>query len=142
MPNILELLNGFSPERGLTIDRIKRIKREGSPAYTWNYPATGPGVIVTIDPETTFPASRKYAPLDSIEVVNNEPAINLTLTINGKETRIVPAGTIRQVSGRGVALRRVALTNDHATDTTTLGRIVVTLQKEAYTIDRWASDRS
>ena len=138
--NLFDIAN-IRPRRGITIDRLERIKREGSPTYPWNVPATAAAATAVIYVPTQFPASRKYEPLDYIEVVNNEAANDLTLTINGKETRNIPAGTIRTIHGSGVALWHIAITNDGAA-ITTLGNIRVTLQKEPQTIDKWAQRRA
>lgn len=138
--NLFDIANSIRPRRGLTIDRLERVKREGSPTYTWNMPATAAAAVAVIYVDTQFPASRKYAPLDYIEIVNNEAANDLTITINGNETRPIPAGTIRTIHGSGVALKHIAITNDGAA-ITTLGKIVVTLQKEPLTIDKWARER-
>ncbi len=134
--NLFEIAN-IRPRRGITIDRLERIKREGSPTYTWAVPVTATTATAVIYVPTQFPGSRKYEPLDYIEIVNNEPLNDLTLTINGKETRVVPAGTIRTIHGTGVALWHIAVTNDGGVNTT-LGAIMVTLQKEPQTIDKWA----
>lgn len=127
--------------KGVVLDRIDRIKREGSPRYVWQVPVTAAAARAVIEVNNHFPASRKYAPLDSLEIVNNEAANDLTLTINGGNTYYCPAGTIRTVRGRGVALWHIAVTNNGAVNST-LGSIMVSLQKEPYTIDKWAADRS
>lgn len=135
--NLFELAN-IRPRRGVTIDRLERIKREGSPPYVWPVPATAAGATSVIYVPTQFPASRKYEPLDSVEIVNNEATNDLTITINGKDRRPSPAGTIRTIHGSGVALWHIAITNDGAA-ITTLGKIILTLQKEPMTIDKWAA---
>lgn len=117
------------------IVRQERIKREGSPYYTWTVPVTGAAAVSGIHVPTQFPASRKYEPLDWLEIVNNEAANNLTLTLNSDTTFSVPAGTIRTISGK--ALWTIAVTNDGGADTT-LGLIVVTIRREPMTIDKWA----
>lgn len=126
----------------ITIERFRRVKREGSPPYVWNVPATNAGLTATIHVPTQFPASRKYEPLDYIEIVNNETACPLTLTINGNTTeqRLIPSSSIKTIHGNGVALWSIALTNNGA-GATTLGSIYCTLQREPQTIDRWASQR-
>ncbi len=134
--NIFELANIF-PRRGITLDRLERIKREGSPTYTWTVPATAAGATAVIYVPTEFPRSRKYEPLDHLEIVNNEGTNDLTFTLNGKETRPCPAGTIRTVKGSGIALWHLAITNDGGV-ITTLGKIILTLQREPLTIDKWA----
>jgi len=126
--------------KGTIISRLERIKREGSPPYSYNMPATAAGANQIIDPNVTFPESRKYSPLDYIEIVNNEAANNLQLIINGKDTYYIPAGAVRTIHGKGVALHHLKIVNEGAA-ATTLGLVRVTLQKEAYTIDKWASDR-
>lgn len=116
--------------------RTERIKREGSRPYVWEPGATAAAASIAMYPDTQFPDSKKYAPLDWIEVVNNEPSNDLSLTINGKETYKVPAKTIRTVDN--CALRHVLITNDGAA-ITTARLIVVTVKKQPLTIDKWAS---
>lgn len=126
--------------KGVVLDRISRIKREGSPVYVWQVPVTATTATAVIEVNNQFPASRKYAPLDSLEIVNNEAANDITVTINGGDARYCPAGTIRHIHGRGVALHHIAVTNDGGVNTT-LGSIVLSLQKEPFTIDKWAADQ-
>lgn len=78
--------------------------------------------------------------MDSIVLTNNETSNDITLTINGKDSRYVPAGTILTLRGRGIAMWHLQITNDGAT-TTTAGKIVAVLQREAYTIDKWSQDK-
>ena len=125
---------------GIVIERRARIRREGSPPFVWIPGAIAPAAVAVIGVRTQFPASRKHEPLDSILVVNNEAANNITLTINGRDVHYIPAGTIDLVHGRGVALWHIAITNDGGANTT-LGLIVLTLQKEAHTMDKWAQDQ-
>ena len=138
MINRLLDIGNFSRNKGIIIDRTSRIKREGSRPYVWEVPVTATTATSVIAPNAQFPDSRKYAPLDSLEIVNNEAANDLTLTINGTDSRLVPAGTIRVIHGAGVALHHIAVTNNGAVNTT-LGAIIVTLQKEAMTIDKWSA---
>ena len=121
------------------ITREIRIRREGSPPFVWIPGAINAAATAVIEVGRQFPASRKYEPLDSVEIVNNESSNNLTVTLNGTLGYYVPAGTIRLVHGRGVALWHIAVQNDGAA-VTTLGNIVLTLQKEPYTIDKLAAD--
>lgn len=126
--------------KGVVLDRLTRIKREGSPVYVWTPGAIAAGATAVIETNNQFPASRKYAPLDSIEIVNNEAANDIMVIINGGDQRYCPAGTIRHIHGRGVALWHIAVRNDGAA-VTTAGAIVISLQKEPYTVDRWASEQ-
>lgn len=124
---------------GVIIDRSARIKREGSRPFVWTPGIIAAAGVEVINVRQQFPASRKYEPLDSLEVVNNETANDITLVINGGDSRYIPAGTIRMIHGRGVALWHLAITNNGAGNTTA-GNIVATLQKEPYTMDKWSQD--
>lgn len=133
MSNIFDIAN-ISRIRNTYSVRQERIKREGSPYYTWTVPVTATTAFSAIHVPTQFPDSRKYEPLDWIELVNNEPANNLTLTINDGDAFTVPAGTIRTVDGR--ALWSVRITNNGGVNTT-LGLIIATLRRQPMTIDKW-----
>lgn len=132
--NVFDLAN-ISRRRDISIIRQERIKREGSPYYTWQVPATAATTTSVIHVPTQFHDSRKYEPLDWIEIVNNEASNDLTVTINNGDSFVVPASTIRTISN--IALWHIAVTNNGAA-ITTLNKITVTLQKEPLTIDKWA----
>lgn len=135
MPNILDLLGNVNRSRSIYQVRQERIKREGSPYFTWNFPATAATANSSIYVPDQFPASRKYEPLDWIEVANNEAANNLRLIINGGDSFPVPAKTIRTISGK--ALWHIQIINDGGA-ITTLGLVVVTMRREPFTIDKWS----
>ena len=118
--------------------REERIKREGSPYYTWIYPVTVAAAQAAISIEHQFPAAAKYKPLDWLEIVNND-VVNLTLFMNGSDRLTVPAGTIRTVENK--ALWHIGIRNDDAAAASTLNSIIVTLRKQPMTIDQWARDR-
>ena len=139
MPSIFDLLSLIP--RGIYDERQKRVRREGSPVYTWILPVTAPAAISQIYVPTQFPASRKYSPLDNLEIVNNEPANNLTVIINGNDERPVPAGSIRPIHGNGVALWTIQVRNDGAGNTT-LGLVVLTFQKEPLSTDKWVQQNA
>ncbi len=128
-------LGKLTRQKGTFISREEKIKREGSPYYTWEVPVTATMAQAVIDPSVTFPRSRKYAPLDWIEIANNDPACDLTVIINGGDSFPVPMGVIRTISGR--AIWHLAITNNGGVNTTAAA-IIVTLQKEPMTIDKWA----
>ena len=140
MANIFELAT-ISRRKGIIISRAERIKREGSPWYLYLLPVTAAGVAVTINPSTEFPLSRKYEPLDYVEIVNNGVATPITIVINGPagDSHYIPAGVIRTISGEGVALWQVQITNN-GVGATVLGLIRLNFKKEAMTIDRWAAE--
>lgn len=86
------------------IGRLQRVMREGSPKYHYDVLAVAAGVFVDLDMDTNFPFSRKYHPLDSCLIINND-VVNIGLNFNGAngDLYIVPAGTIRQISREEVA---------------------------------------
>lgn len=135
MPNFLDMVN-LKRQRGVVVTRIERIKREGSQYFVWETPITAPAAISSIHVPTQFPASRKFSPLDWIEIVNNEAVIDILVTINGGTGFLLPAKTIRVIDNE--PLWSVAVTNRHAADDTVLGHIRLTLQKAPLTIDKWA----
>lgn len=134
MGNFFDAAN-ISKLRNIYTVRQERIKREGSPYYTWTVPVTATTATSSIHVPTQFPQARKYEPLDWLEIVNNETTNNLTLTINQNDAFAVPAGTIRTIESK--ALWTLAVTNNGGANTT-LGNIVVTIRRQPMTIDKWA----
>lgn len=120
--------------RSVYLTRLDRIRKEGSPFYTWQMPVTAATLTSQIDVNTQFPLSRKYAPLDFLEIVNND-VVNLTLLINGAggDALSVPAGTIRKVIKKAISW--VGVRNDDAATATTLNLITVSLRREPLTVD-------
>ena len=137
MGNLFDIANIRIGKRDFYTVRQERIKREGSPYYTWTVPVTASTETSVIHVPTQFPDSRKYEPLDFIEVTNND-VVDLTLTINGGETFPVPAGVIRKVVGK--ALWHIAITNNGGVNSV-LNKIYASLRREPMTIDKWAQRR-
>jgi len=132
----------ISRRKGYIVSRLERIKREGSPDYHYNLPVTAPGAIVHIYLPTQFPLSRKYEPLDSMEIVNNSPANPINVTVNGGQgdAYYCPAGTIRTVHGKGIALWTLDIEN-LGVGATVLGLFRFTFKKEALTMDKWIGEQ-
>ncbi|MBA7581108.1 hypothetical protein ES708_23008 [subsurface metagenome] len=120
------------------LTRQNRVRKEGSEYFTWYTPDTAAAAIATIEVAHQFPRARKYAPLDFIEVTNND-AVDLTLIINADIFLPVPAGTIRTVDN--YALWQVGIRNDDAANASTLNKIIVSLRRQPITIDDWARRR-
>jgi len=112
--------------------RALRTRREGSPYYRWPPGIIAAGADAYIFLDTQFPESRKYAPLDWYEIVNNSTE-NLTITLNGGQQHIVPAGTARKDDL--TAITSFNIHNDSAADTTA-GEVIVTFQREPITQDK------
>lgn len=135
MPRLEDLISGISRQKGVSVSRMERIKREGSQPYVYPAGVIAAGADEAIHVPTQFPDSRKYEPLDWIEIVNNETSIDIIVTINGGDAYIVPAKSIRKVSN--TALWHINIHNNHGANATTAGRVRLTLQKEPLTMDKW-----
>ncbi len=118
--------------------RLERVKKEGSAPFTWTPPATAPALRSEIEIATQFPRARKYQPLDTLEITNND-VVDLTFLISDGIALPVPAGTIRLVKNQ--ALWQVGIINLHAATTSTLDAIIITMSRAALTIDDYARSR-
>lgn len=136
--NIFEAAGIIPPRPGadrLYTVRQERIKRDGSEYFTWIVPATAAAAASIIEVGAQFPRARKYAPLDFLEITNDD-VVSLTLTLNNEDTFMVPAGTIKKITGK--AVWTVGVTNDDAAATSVLNKIKISLRREPQTIDSWA----
>ena len=133
MTMLAGLFDRQSYQGSLKADRMKRVQKEGSPLYRWV-----PGIIAAtassaIYLDTQFPDSVKYAPLDWVEVINND-LVDIDLTINGTEIRTIPAGVIRKVDD-DIGLHHIAITNRDAALASVAGKIILSFQRKAMTAD-------
>lgn len=134
MANIMDLFRA-NRQRGITLSRLERIKREGSPPYVYEAGVIAATASEAFNVGQYFTAARKYQPLDWLEVVNNETTIDVLITINSGDAWLVPAKSIRTIDN--TALWHISITNRHAANSTTAGMIRLTLQKQPLTIDKW-----
>jgi len=130
----------ISRRKGVVVSRLERIKREGSPDYHYNLGVIAAAAIDHIYLPTQFPLSRKYQPLDSMEIVNNSAANPIEVVVNGHDGYYCPAGTIRTVHGKGIALWSLDIENLGA-GATVADEIRFTFKKEALTMDKWIADQ-
>lgn len=126
--------------RDIYLTRLERITKEGSPYYTWYVPQTAFGGQSAIDIGQQFPQSRKYQPLDDMEITNND-VVDLTLILNGQggEYLNVPAGTVRPVIGK--SLWKIAVRNDDAATNSTLNAITIIIRRRPKTADMAAREQ-
>lgn len=118
--------------------RQERMKSEGSETFNWTVPATAAGATSVIETDTQFPRSRKYAPLNYCELVNND-SVDVELQINGsKIISYTPAGVITTIKG---PVRQVGIKNLDGAAVTTLNKIKVMVKREPLTIDEWAREK-
>lgn len=127
-------MNGRMSFRERWSARLERIRKEGSPYYTYQPGIIAAGADDYIYSDSQFPLSRKYSPLDWIEVANNG-AVSLTVTLNGNQPFPCPAGTIRTIDEFPV--RSVNIHNDDAAAASVAGLITLTLQRQPITQDKF-----
>ena len=118
--------------------RQERIKKEGSEWFTWAVPATAATVIVNINIGQQFTRSRKYEPLDTIEIQNND-VVDITVILNNDEFLPIAAGVIRTIGNHPI--RQVGIRNDDAAVATTINKVIISLRRDPQTIDQWARER-
>ena len=115
--------------------RQRRIKEDGSPPYRYALGVVVAAASVDFDVGQQFPDSRKYAPLDWIEIYNND-VVDITITINGTIQLPIAGGAVRKVDNQ--ALWHILITNNDALVATTANQIILTLQREAMNADKAA----
>jgi len=109
-PMLYNLLKG---NQKMQMNRLRRVMVEGSPKYHYDLGAIAAGAYVEFDIQTQFPRARKYEPLDSCLIINND-AVDIGINFNGSggDLYLIPAGTIRRVSREEVgAILHVRITN-------------------------------
>jgi hypothetical protein len=96
--------------------RLNRdIRRYGSPTYTAELPAIVAGASFGYNVDDNWPASRRYKPLTSLEVVNND-SVDLKIVVNGNTILYVPHTS--QKSWDELPLQTIIFTNTSAIDST------------------------
>ncbi len=130
-----------NPINDLRNERFNRAKRAGSPYFPWTPGAIAAGAVAEIEVGRQFPGARRFEPLDYIEIINNEPANQITVSINGRAAAserviTIPARTQR-ISDEDVFIGTIHVLNDGAV-ATTAGSIVIKVKKKAMTIDQAA----
>ena len=108
------LYNLLKTPQKMQLNRLQRVMREGSPKYHYDVPVIAADyAYVEFDMQTQFPRSRKYEPLDSCLVINNDAvAIGINFNGHGGDLYLIPAGTIRRISREEMpAIWHVRITN-------------------------------
>lgn len=113
MPMLYKTLPGYQK---MALNRLKRTMQEGSPTYEYSVGALAATATVEFDTDTEFPRSQKYAPLDTLTIINND-VVNIRVTLSGTRHWYVPAGVIVGIERE--AFRQVRIENlDAATPST------------------------
>ena len=112
--------------------RKASIKKDGSPYFPWQVPATTAGAITQIEIRREFPAAVKYFPIDFVDIVNSD-VVGITILINGAAVLRVPASTTRQIANSYI--HQIGIQNDDSAVTSTLNEITLTLQRQPETLD-------
>ena len=109
--------------------------RDGSPSFLHTFgvlaATTGREYIEVAD---TFPAARRYEPLDQVQITNRATE-SLSLEINGTVITIVPSSSVFTLGDQ--AIWSLALINAEAT-ATSAGEITARFMRAALTTDKIA----
>lgn len=119
------LYNMLKGSQKMQLNRLKRVLQEGSPRYHYNVGVLAAGVYVEIDIATHFPRAKKYEPLDTIVIINND-TVGIEVLINGLggDAYIIPAGTIRTITREQTpAIWKLRITNLDTTTAVTVNLI-------------------
>lgn len=85
----------------LRAERMRSVWRDGSPMYQHSFGSIASGAEEYVEMESTFPASRAYAPLNNL-VVTNTSGENVNIQINGQAYAMIPAGVIWSVDNQAI----------------------------------------
>ncbi len=120
----------------MTRRRQEDVDRHGSPVYTYRPAAIAAGATNTIEVARQFPASGKYAPLDTTRIVNNS-GVDIEVRINGRaRTEVVPAGVMIEMSEQSVII--LLIENEDGVTATAQDEITVLLSRAPLTADELA----
>lgn len=136
-------MNKIQAQREIQARRVARVRRYGSPIGNTTLGVITAGLDTVFGPTSAGTSSlmndlAKYFPLDFVEVTNNS-AQALALRLDGNLVAVIPAGTIKSISG--TPFRQVAIRNTGVVDTVT-GTVSLIVQKEAVNADRAAAERN
>lgn len=122
------------------ITRSQRVLKEGSPKFHYDVGVLAAGANVAFDIFSQYPLARKYEPLDTMVIINNDNvAISVRVNSDAGDLYIVPAGAIRIVDkGELGAVRWVRITNLDAAIAVTANRIDIDFSKSAASVDELA----
>ncbi len=126
-----------TPMQRRRLERQRRTDQDGSPIGRLNFPATAAGVVVQYAVRSQWPELQKYAPLDWLQVSNND-VVDLDVTINGQggESFYVPAGTIVPILR---PFEHIRIENLDSAVATTLGKVRIRVQRRALDADAVAA---
>jgi len=95
----------------LQAERDAVVLRSGSPNFFHTFGAIAATANEYVEMASTFPASRRYAPLMSL-IITNRAGEFVDLEINGNNYAVIPAGVIFSVTDQAIWSFR--LTNNDA----------------------------
>ena len=117
----------------MSTQRQRTIVRHGSPRYQFQLAAIAAAGNYTFAPDIQWPASKKYSPLDVIEISNLDPTCDLNIILNGTSPYIVPSSTTRIITDQ--ALRQIRIENRHAVTATTINLVIISCERAPMTAD-------
>jgi len=109
----------------MRLNRLRRVMVEGSPRYHYDVGAIAATAYTEIDIATYFPRAKKYEPLDTMVIINND-TVNIAVRLNGLngDVYICTAGTIRTITREQTpAIWKMRITNLDAANAVTVNLI-------------------
>lgn len=116
--------------------RQRTIIRHGSPRYQYSLAAIVAGASYTFAPDQYWPASKKYSPLDTIEISNLDPTCDLNVILNAKSRYVVPSSSTRVITDQ--AIRQIRIENRHAVTATTVNLVIISCERAPMSADMGA----
>lgn len=126
----------MTPQNRRRLERRRRSDQSGSPLYPLNLPVVLATEHLDVAVRNQWPAAQKYAPLNWMEVTNND-TVDLMVYIEGQggDQLYSPASSVRYLSASFTVFRIENL--DAAVDTT-LGLVVIRCQRKPIDADEAA----
>lgn len=112
--------------------RAQRIIKHGSPYYPVECGELTAGAHEDYDTAAISAGAAKYEPLDAIEVTNTDSASAVRLILDGADSFLVPASTIRAVTSH--PFRHVRIRNEGSA-TIAAAAVSFLAQREAVKVD-------
>lgn len=115
--------------------RLERINQFGSRNFVYALGVLAAATRINFDIKTTYPEARKYEPLDTMEIVNND-VVDIQINLNAmtdEDRYIIPAGSTRII--RDTPIWNVYITNLNAGIATVANMVILTLYRSPLNAD-------
>jgi hypothetical protein len=131
--NFPRFIKSRSDLQSVYLRREERVKREGSPSFTYILAALAAAAHIDVDVQKQFPDCRKYEPLDEMVIKNNDVQ-DLKVSVNGDygNADVIMAGEMTTYKDKPIWAFRV---ENIGGAITVLNKIVFILQRSSTSVD-------